>query len=444
MADCAHIGPLPLPNCVLGNGIKDVVGSVAGSAIDQLAQAVSEAVGRAVASVGTLWVKVGTPNLTSGNGGTTPSDTVGFLQGSLWWYMAAAAVLSVIIAGAKMAWEGRAEPGRELLKSLMTLVVVAGAGLTVISLAVAAADSFARWIINSSLDGHGFGENIIQLLGLSAVGGLGAIIVIVLGLAAFVAALIQIALMVARGGMLVILTGILPLSASATNTEWGRTWFKKCIAWLVAFILYKPAAAIVYATAFKLASSDIFGNGDDLMSAVSGLVLMVLALVALPALMRFVTPMVGAMASGAGGAGGAMAAGAIAAMPTGAMRVPRGGGSNGAGAVAGGQSGQGPSGAADSSGGGRPAGSPPPGGGEYEKGGVTFRTPTGSSGVEQRERATAAANAGSPTGGAAAGSAAGPADAAAGAAAQAAQGAKKAAKGAAESQTGDEGPHGSR
>src|SRR5690349_6617505 len=88
----------------------DIAGSVAGSVIDQLAEAVTEAVGKAVASVGTLWVKVGTPNLTTTNGGTTPSDTVGFLQGSLWWYMTVAAVVAVIVAGGKMAWEQRAQP----------------------------------------------------------------------------------------------------------------------------------------------------------------------------------------------------------------------------------------------------------------------------------------------------------------------------------------------
>src|SRR5918998_5167121 len=99
MADCGHIGPIPDPTCVVGNGIKDVVGSVAGSAIDKLAEAVSDAVGKAVASVGTLWIKVGTPNLTTSNGGATPSDTVGFLQGSLFWYMTVAAVVAVIVAG---------------------------------------------------------------------------------------------------------------------------------------------------------------------------------------------------------------------------------------------------------------------------------------------------------------------------------------------------------
>ena len=150
MADCG-LNPV----CHAGDLVTDVVGGVAGSAIDAFAEAVTEAVGKAVASVGTLWVKVGTPNLTTSNGGSAPSDTVGFLQGSLWWYMAAAAVLSVIVGGGKMAWERRAEPGRELLKALMTLVVVSGAGLTAISLAVAAADAFAKWIIDGSLRRHG-------------------------------------------------------------------------------------------------------------------------------------------------------------------------------------------------------------------------------------------------------------------------------------------------
>jgi type IV secretion system protein TrbL len=454
MADCASIAGIPVdPTClVTPGGLPGLPSRVTGSAIDALADGVSEAVGKAVASVGTLWVKVGTPNLTTTNGGARPSDSVGFLQGALWWYMAAAAVLSVIIAGAKMAWEGRAEPGRELLKSLMTLVVVAGAGLTAISLAVAAADGFAKWIIDSSLDGTDFGTNITRLLGLAGVGGLGAIIVIVLGLAAFVAALVQIGLMVVRGGMLVILAGILPLSASATNTEWGRTWFRKCVAWLVAFILYKPAAAIVYATAFRLAGSDVFG-GDELMSAISGLVLMVLALVALPALMRFVTPMVGAMAGGGSGGSGMMAAGAIAAMPSGAMRVPRGSGSSGNGAGAGNSGGSGPTGATDAaSGGGRPGGGggTPAGDGASPKGGVSFQTSTAGGGVGDFERAKSAANAGSPAGApAAASSASGPGAASGGSAgagvagATAAHVAKNAAQGVAETQAGDGGPSGS-
>ena len=132
------------PTCYLGDAAKSAVGD----AIQSMSEAVLEALGKGLASLGTLWVNVGTPNLTTSNGGSTPSDAVGFIQGSLWWYMAAAAVLAVIVGGARMAWEHRAEPGREVLKALMTLTVVSGAGLTGIALAVQAADGFSQWIID--------------------------------------------------------------------------------------------------------------------------------------------------------------------------------------------------------------------------------------------------------------------------------------------------------
>ena len=61
--------------------------------------------------------------------------------------------------------------------------------------------------------------------------------------------------MVVRSGMLVILAGILPTTAAFTNTEMGRQWFQKAVGWTIAFILYKPAAAIVYSVAFLLMGS---------------------------------------------------------------------------------------------------------------------------------------------------------------------------------------------
>ncbi|WP_254517711.1 hypothetical protein, partial [Salmonella enterica] len=85
-------------------------------------------------------------------------------------------------------------------------------------------------------------------------------------------------------------------------------------AWLAAFILYKPAAAIIYATAFYLTGTDVLkDDGTGLLSILTGMILMVLALFAMPALMRFVTPMVGAMAAGGAGMGAAALAGGAAA-----------------------------------------------------------------------------------------------------------------------------------
>jgi len=356
----------------IGCRASDALADVAGDALAALAKAVGDAVGSVLVDLSTVWVDVGTPNLTTS--GNNPSDAVAFIQGSLWWYMAAAAVLSVTIGGARMAWERRAEPGLDVLRSLMTLTAVSGAGLAVIALAVQAADAFAVWIIDRSTVGTNFGENLGALLlaplvtPTAAGDGMPALLVIFLGIGGIVTSCVQIILMIVRSGMLVILAGIFPLSASFTTTETGRTWFRRCCAWLLAFILYKPAAAIVYATAFRLSGADLFGDdsGGGLLNVLVGVTMMVLAILALPALMRFVTPAMSAMSAGAGGAGLGLAAGVMATMPTGAAFARSGtSGSTGSGGP------RGPQGAASSGGSGsgssrkpsEPSGSGPSGGG---------------------------------------------------------------------------------
>jgi len=362
-----------------------IVTGALGDALDRLAKAVAEAVGKVVAALGTVWLHVGTPQLTTTDGGSAPSDAVGFIQGSLWWYAAAAAVLAVVVGGARMAWERRAQPGQELLRGLLTMVVVFGAGLTAISLLVTASDQFAGWIVDRSTQGTDFGQNITAMLNLSSAAGsgLGPLLVVIFGLLALLASAVQIMLMVVRGGMLVILAGILPLAASFTSTEMGRTWFRKCVSWTIAFTLYKPAAAIVYATAFRLTGSRVqgLGDGQGLVNVLTGLVLMIVALFALPALMRFVTPLVGSVASGGGAGAGALAGGVVAALPTGAVslgggagatpRIPRQGSSS----APTGASGDGPAGSGPVPNGSQgPSGSP----GSSGPGGES-RTPAGSS-----------------------------------------------------------------
>lgn len=386
------------------------------------------------------------------------SSTVAFLQGSLWWYVGAAAVLSVIVGATRMAWEQRAEPGRDLLKSLFTLIVVAGASVTVIGLLVTAADAFAVWILNNATscdvtDDACFSRNIITLLNMAALAPAGSLLVIILGLVAILASAVQILLMVARGGMLVILTGILPLAASATNTEMGKSWFKKALGWLIAFILYKPAAAIVYATAFKLVGTDVFqDDGTGVISVLTGLMLMLVALFALPALMRFVTPLVAATSSGGGGLAAAGAAGGLVMLPTGAAALGRlsaghsstaSSGQVGPTGNTGGTGNTGASGSDGSVGSTGTSGPPPPPPGGSAAVGVASRGGGAAAGG-------GAAGAGAATGStAAAGAAAGPAGVAGGVALGAAQAVGRAASGTARSvgaeMTGEgDGPSGSR
>ncbi|WP_286404775.1 hypothetical protein [Pseudarthrobacter defluvii] len=311
----------------------------ANDAVKEMADAIADAVGNVVKTLGTFWVNVGTPAITSAPGGPTASDPVLFLQNSLYFWTASLAVLSVLVGAAKMVIERRGAPLRDLARSLGTLIVVSGAGVAAVGLLTVAADQFSAWIIKNSTNGTSFNDNITAMLALSATSPIGAIMIILLGLIAILASVMQIVLMIVRGGLLVILTGIFPTAAAFTNTEAGRGWFQKCTAWLIAFILYKPAAAIIYATAFQLSGSKIFGNvgdgkdfGSALLTTVTGLALMVIALFAMPALMRFVTPMVGAVTGGGGG----LAAGTVGALASGAISMGsagRGGGPSTSGAA---------------------------------------------------------------------------------------------------------------
>lgn len=338
-----------------------------------------------VISGGTAFVAKLVPQGPMGVGGA-----VHFLQASTWWYTLTGALLGVLIGGTRMIIEQRARAGRDVVQSLVTLIVVAAAGVTVVNLLITAADGFSTWILSRSLDceldssGTCFGATISKLIVVAGVGSIvggsfGPLLVILLALFALVVVLIQILVMIMRGALLVALCGVLPLSASATNTQRGKAWFEKVVSWILAFILYKPAAAIVYATAFRLAGTDPSDSANAVVTALSGITLLVLALLALPALIRTVVPAVSAVA---GAAGGGAVAGALAATamanPTGAVDLAKrgldvlkgsGGGASGAVGGSGGGSGGGAGGGLSGGGSGTPSGSAAAGSGPEARSG---------------------------------------------------------------------------
>lgn len=303
------------------NPVGDWISGLTDDAMGNMAKAILEGMSQMVTTLSTFWVSTPTVNLTSQDG-STASPVVSMVNSELMPWTLALAVLAVILGGIRLIWEQRGAPLKDLLRSLLTLTLVSGLGLGVISILVIAADAFSAEIIDRSTDGKGFAESM-QLLIMTNQTGVGVFILIVLGLIGLLASLVQIVLMVVRSGMLVILTGILPTTAAFTNTEMGRQWFQKAVGWTIAFILYKPAAAIVYSVAFLLMGNS--SGKDALIGSITGFTLMVVALLALPALMRFVTPMVGAVASGSGAAGGA----AVGAIATGAVSLGRGGSGRG-------------------------------------------------------------------------------------------------------------------
>ena len=319
------------PLCIIGKGAGGVVSSVAGDAITALAQAVLGALGHAVQWASTLWVGIGTPPVADGAG--QPTGTVAFLQQNLLVFTTGLAVLCTLLGAGRIVYhEHKAAQLRELGRYLVTYVLVSAAAAGAASVLIGGADQMASWFIARASAGSGFAGHLASLLGLATAGtsqaagapagftvGLAgtvttAFIAIVLGIVAFLATVIQIMLMLVRGGMLVLLVGTLPLIAAFSNTEMGMQWFRKAGAWLVAFALYKPAAAVVYAVAFDLAGQ------QGALALLDGVMMLVLAILALPALLRFVVPATSALA-GAGGSGAMLAGAAGGAI---AMRMPTG------------------------------------------------------------------------------------------------------------------------
>lgn len=435
MAECS-LGDL---TCVASN----IASGAVNDAVTNLAKSILEGMSQMVTTLSTFWVSMPTANLASQDG-LTASPVVGFVNSELGYWTLALAVLSVILGGTRMIWEQRGAPLKDLLRSLLTLTLVSGLGLAVISILVIAADAFSASIIDRATDGKGF-AHAMAILVMTNQTGVGVFILIILGLVGLLASLVQIVLMIVRGGMLVILAGILPTTAAFTNTEMGRQWFQKAIGWTIAFILYKPAAAIVYAVAFKLMGSS---RGNVLLGSITGFALMIVALLALPALMRFVTPMVGAVASGSGGGAGA----AVGAMATGAVSLGRSGSGRGnASPTPASQPGQSASAQGSKGAGGSNGGNGKPTPGSTGPGGAPGKGTTGNAATAGAGTSGSVAGAGAGTAGAGAASgaakAAGPAGIAVAAGAHAASKASQAAQQTAQDSTGQsgsmEGPSGS-
>ncbi len=331
-----------------------VVSSVAGDAFQAAVDQLATGLGKALTLAMTFWTRVQVPALSDSSG------PVGDLRGSTAYLTGAVAVAALLVAAVRLAFTRSSEPAVDAARGLVTLVVATGVGVPAVVALAAAGDGFSTWILGRA-GGGALGPRLAGLA--TSLGPLGPGLVFIVAILGIFAALAQVALMLVRVGVLVMLTGVLPLVAAGSGTRTGRATLTRVLSWLLAFVLYKPAAAVVYASAFYLV-----GQGSDPLSVLSGLALMVLSIVALPALLRLLTPAVAAATSGGGG-GGAVAAGAVVAA-TGArivsQRTPAGSGAGSAGGSgAGGGTGSGgpgssagPSGAGPTGGPGTKSGSP--------------------------------------------------------------------------------------
>jgi len=350
-----------------GAAAGSVAAGAAASVFDAAANKVAEGFADATRMIVTFWTGVSVPGLSATSG------PVAELRENTAWLTAFIAVLSVLVCAGRLALTRSSRPAGEAFKGLMILVLVSGAGVAAVNALVLFSDSYSTWILERSTDGQ-LGERMAKLALISTtVPGLGPGLLLIVALLGILASIAQIGLMLVRVGVVTIFAGLLPLAAAGTGTQTGMEWFKRIVAWLLAFILYKPVAATVYASAFLL-----IGDGKDATSVLSGFFMLILSIIALPAMLRLITPMVGAAVAAGAGAGGGMAAagmvlasGARMSAGAGAGRLsPSAGGGQQPGLTPSGSGPAGPAGGQGPSSGPGPAGRSTGGGGGATAGGA--------------------------------------------------------------------------
>jgi hypothetical protein len=297
----------------LGWAIGQILGAGADASmapINAAASAIADAAGTVFATLATLWIRLSVPNVW--NGSTGPA--VQALQNELAPLVALLAVLGIIIGACRLAWEQHSKPGEDIVHGLIVLVLVTGIGVPTIGLLTSGSDAWANSIINDATEqlGGDFAHNLTSLtpLGHTPVA---PVLVMLFGIVALFLSIAQIMLLAFRAAALVLIAGVLPVSAAMTTTTAGQQHFKKLVAWVLALTVYKPLAALIYATAFRLASTPM-DSGAGVGAALIGLTMMLLAVLALPALLRLLVPAIGALAATPKAGTGALPKGAKTAV----------------------------------------------------------------------------------------------------------------------------------
>ncbi|WP_404502456.1 hypothetical protein [Arthrobacter sp. GAS37] len=223
--------------------------------------------------------------------------TVDMTGPSVEWFQTTVSVVSVFLvtiglmfAGIKVMRDQNGRPARDALETLAKVAFVSFAGSLAIQVFVVGGDAFGKWILAAAgLDTSTF---VVAAGAVLAIPGLA----IILGLFGILTVLCQWALMFIRGAVLPLLAGFWPVAAAAAMLEGGKKSFDSVTQWLLAFVIYSPLAASIYAMAWRLK------NGQDgIGGVVSGWILIVLAVAALPALMRVLAPVASALGKMAGG-----------------------------------------------------------------------------------------------------------------------------------------------
>lgn len=279
-----------------------------GDPIGDFVKSLLEGNAQSLSLIMTMWIKE-----SPFSGADFASSVEGIFNLTLW-AQALLFVVSLIVAGTRMAVarnRGLGD-GFEDVGQVVFNFILAGAALPAVILAMhLATDAVSAGWLEDGLGGDPAATiNSVALIDEET--GLGPAAVLILVVFALLGALAQLVALVVREGLLIVVVGLLPLAAASYSLSTGKQAFKTMIGFIVAALLFKPVATLLYLTAFWLSSGS---QAPSVMEAVSSMLLLAAAGLVLPALMRVVAPAVSASVAGGSAAGiGAAAAGATGAV----------------------------------------------------------------------------------------------------------------------------------
>ncbi|WP_052689178.1 hypothetical protein [Williamsia herbipolensis] len=252
-----------------------------------------ESVGKFAGDLLTLsmswWLKVGSIDVTSGLAitGSRAVQTVVMMI----------IALGIIGSAITMVLTRRPGPAAELGMGAIKFVLIASLSTTILAGAMHAGDDFARQVTADGADQ--FGPQMQQMLGIATLHNPGG--VLLLGIVAAILSGIQWLFGFVRQAGIVVLYAMLIFAAAGQLSSWGRQWFPRICSMLIALVLYKPAAAIMYSLGWKL-----MGTDHSLSAVMVGLMVIALTMLALPVMLKFFAFISPAIAGG-GSAGTALA-----------------------------------------------------------------------------------------------------------------------------------------
>lgn len=305
--------------CAAGAFASDPVGAAStaagnaasafwGDPIGDFVKSLLEGNAQSLALIMTMWIKE-----SPFSGADFASSVEGIFNLTLW-AQALLLLVSLTVAGTRMAIarnRGLGD-GFEDVGQVVFNFILAGAALpaVILSLHMATDAVSAQWLEDGLGGDPAAAINAVAMIDEET--GLGPAAVLILVVFALLGALAQMVALVIREGLLVVVVGLLPLAAASFALSTGKQAFRSMIGFVVAALLFKPVATLLYLAAFWLSSGT---EAPSVMEAVSSMLLLASAGLVLPALMRVVAPAVATSVAGGSAAGmGAAAAGATGAV----------------------------------------------------------------------------------------------------------------------------------